>query len=258
MIVTTDHGPIRELRLNRPPVNALTAELLTSLREAIENAPGDDVRALVLSGSPGRFSGGLDVPLLLGLDRPAMALLWRELYSLLRAIACSPIPIVAAMTGHAPPGGTVLALFCDWRIMAQEDYKLGLNEVQVGIPLPPVLMKALRRQIGSRQAERLGVSGVLISPQEAFRVGLVDDLAPMAQVIERALEWCQRITALPPEAMLPTRKEARSDLVKLFEGDLEPEIQQVIQNWWKPSTQETLRAVVARMGKKASSQDASS
>ena len=95
--------------------------------------------------------------MLLGLDRAAIAALWRDFYALLGAIAASPIPIVAAITGHAPAGGTVLALFCDWRIMAEGDYKIGLNEVQVGIPLPPVILAGLRRLVGPRQAERLVV-----------------------------------------------------------------------------------------------------
>ena len=100
MLLTYNHESIRELRLNRPPVNALTTEVLVALREAIEKAPSEGVRALVLSGSPGRFSGGLDVPALLKLDKPGIAVLWRELYAILRTIACSRIPIVAAITGH--------------------------------------------------------------------------------------------------------------------------------------------------------------
>ena len=137
MVQIIEHGAVRELRLNRPPVNALSPDLIVGLRKAIQGAPGDGARALVLSGAPGRFSGGLDVPLLLGLDRAEMAALWRAFYGLLGAIAASPVPIAAAITGHAPAGGTVLALFCDWRIMAEGDYRVGLNEVQVGIPLPP-------------------------------------------------------------------------------------------------------------------------
>src|SRR5258708_276928 len=134
MIQTIEHGAVRELRLDRPPVNALSPELIVALRQAIQAAPGEGPGALILSGAPGRFSGGLDVPLLLTLDRPAMAALWRDFYALLGAIAASPIPIAAAITGPAPAGGTVLALFCDWRVMAEGDYKIGFNEVQVGLP----------------------------------------------------------------------------------------------------------------------------
>ena len=87
----------------------------------------------------------------------------------MRALACSSIPIAAAINGHGPAGGTVLALFCDWRGMAEGDWKMGFNEVQVGIPLPPVILSALRRQVGARQAERLGAGGLVISTAEALQ-----------------------------------------------------------------------------------------
>jgi Delta3-Delta2-enoyl-CoA isomerase len=250
MLLTFEHGEVRELRLNRPPANALTHELLSGLRGAIQQAARDGVRALILSGLPGRFSGGLDVPLLLTLDAPAVARLWRELYGTLQAIAASSIPIVAAITGHAPAGGTVLALFCDWRVMAQGDYKLGLNEVQVGIPLPPVILGGLQRLVGPRRAEHLGVSGALLSPQEALAVGLLDELAPVEEVVARAQSWCARILALPPEAMTLTRRQARADLLRLFESGMDAELEGVIANWWSPGTQATLRGLAERLRKK--------
>ncbi|MFY9561397.1 MAG: enoyl-CoA hydratase/isomerase family protein [Terriglobales bacterium] len=250
MIQTIEHGAVRELRLDRPPVNALSPELIVALRKAVQAASSDGVRALVLSGSPGRFSGGLDVPLLLGLDRVAMAVLWREFYALLGTIAGSPIPIVAAITGHAPAGGTVLALFCDWRVMADGDYKIGLNEVQVGIPLPPVILAGARRLVGPRQAERLAVTGGLFSPHEALGIGLVDELAALERVVDLAVESCQHLLALPAEAMTSTRRLARADLVAIFEADLEPELQRVIAGWWSPETQGTLRALVERLRRK--------
>ena len=251
MIVTSDNAGVRELRLNRPPVNALTSELMRTLRESIQRAEQDAVRALILSGSPGRFSAGLDVPLLLGLQADEIAQMWRELYALLQAIASSPVPIVAAITGHAPAGGTVLALFCDYRIMAQGDFKLGLNEVVVGIPLPPVILGGLRRLVGARQAERLGVSGALLSPEQALAVGLVDEVAPAEQVVERARDWCMQMLALPHEAMTVTRRLARVDMVDLFGSEIDSELGSVIESWWSPSTQSTLRALVDRLKKKA-------
>jgi len=250
MIQTIEHGPIRELRLHRPPVNALSPDVIVALKDAIRSAPPAGARALVLSGAPGRFSGGLDVPLLLSLDRPAMATLWRDFYALLGAIAGSQIPIVAAITGHAPAGGTVLALFCDYRIMADGDYKIGLNEVQVGLPVPPVILAGLRRLVGPRLGERLAVSGALFPPLEALAVGLVDELVALDRVVERAVEWCQRLLALPADAMTGTRRLARADLSVIFEADLQPELQSVVEGWWSPEAQRTLRALAERLGKK--------
>ena len=250
MLLIVDHGPIREIRLNRPPVNALSIELIAALRHAIEQA-GDGARAVVLSGAPGMFSAGLDIPLLIRLDRAGIERLWRELYSLLKALATSPIPIAAAVTGHAPAGGTVLAMFCDRRVAAQGEFKLGLTEVQVGIPLPPVILAALRRQVGARQAERLAVGGPIVSPEEALGAGLVDELVAPDQVVERALTWCRSLLSLPPGAMLDTRQRARADLVALFERNPEVELKSVVDAWWSEETQAALHAVVERMGKKS-------
>ena len=249
MIITTNHAAVRELRLSRPPANALSPELIVALKHAVEAAPNDGARALVLSGTPGMFSGGLDVPLLLTLDRPTMAQVWRDFYFLLRALACSPIPIAAAITGHGPAGGTVLALFCDWRGMAEGDWKMGFNEVQVGIPLPPVILSALKRQIGARQAERLGTGGLVVSAAEAARLGLVDELIPVEGVVDRAVAWCQTLLALPPQAMAATRRNARADLASLFDH-IEDELAEVIVTWWSDETQTVLRALAAKLAKK--------
>jgi Delta3-Delta2-enoyl-CoA isomerase len=250
MILTIDHGAVRELQLNRPPANALSPELIVALRQAVELAPQDGARALVLSGMPGRFSAGLDIPLLLTLDRPAIADLWSELYALLRALACSPIPVAAAITGHATAGGTVLPIFCDCRIAAQGDWKLGVNEVQVGLQLPPVIFSGLKWLIGAHQAERLAVGGLLTAPNEAVRIGLVDEVVPLDQVVNRAIEWSRSMLALPVDAMAVTRRRARADLSELFAEPFDLELEQANATWWSPEAQTTLRVLVDRLARK--------
>jgi Delta3-Delta2-enoyl-CoA isomerase len=251
MIAVTDHGDVRELRMSRPPVNALSTELLGALREAIEQAPAEGARAVVVSGGPGMFTAGLDIPLLIGLDREGIAKLWRELYGMMRALACSPIPVVAAITGHAPAGGTVIAVYCDRRVAARGDFKMGLSEVQVGIPLPPMIFKALLRQVGAREAERMAVGGLVLSPEQALSAGLVDEVVAVEEVVERAVAWCRGLLALPADAMLATRRLARADLAALFEGGSEEELRAVVDNWWSPETQNVLKALVKRLGKSA-------
>lgn len=250
MIRITDHGAVRELQLNRPPANALSPDLIAALRHAIESAPQDGARSLVISGVPGRFSAGLDIPLLLTLDRPAIAAMWRELYALLGTLALSPIPVAAAITGHATAGGTVLPLFCDYRVAAHGEWKLGLNEVQVGLPLPPIIFAGLRRLVGAHQAERLAVGGLLIAPDEAVRIGLVDELVSMDQVVNRATEWSRGLLALPVDAMAATRRSARSDLFELFAASFDRELEQVNTTWWSPEAQTTLRVLVDRLARK--------
>lgn len=247
MITIIDHGPIRELRLSRPPANALSPELIAALGEAVVNAPREGVRALVLSGSGKLFSGGLDVPVLLPLDQPAIRATWESFYRLMHGLAASSIPVAAAITGHSPAGGAVLAIFCDYRVMAEGDVRIGLNEVQVGIPLPVAILRAFVRLVGPHQAERLCVTGRLIPAAEALRIGFVDELAPLDQVVPKALAWCQEILALPPVAMAKTRQDTREDLVRIVEEGLANELDNLAHVWFSEETQTVLHAVVERL-----------
>jgi Delta3-Delta2-enoyl-CoA isomerase len=252
MINIHKHGAVRVLQLYRPPVNALAPDLMNELREAVEEAAEESLGGLVLSGMPGMFSAGLDVPHLLTLDRVQMADVWRDFYALLRTLAASPIPVAAAITGHSPAGGAVLALFCDWRIAAEGKFKIGLNEVAVGLTLPPVILSALQRLVGFRQAERLAVGGLLLSPEEALANGLVDHLCPVDQVTGRAVAWVQSLLDLPRDAMATTRRKARADLVQIFDRDIPAELSQVTEMWWSPQTQDVLFKLVEQLASKKS------
>jgi 3,2-trans-enoyl-CoA isomerase len=250
MITIQDHGPVRELRLSRPPANALSPELVDALAAALEQAPHDGARALVLSGAPGLFSGGLDVPLLLTLDRAGILSMWRNFYRLLHGLAASSIPVAAAITGHSPAGGAVLSIYCDYRVMAEGAFKIGLNEVQVGLPMPVAILHALVRLVGPRQAERLCVGALMLPAAEAARIGLVDELAPLEQVVEQALAWCRSVIALPPTAMARTRETARADLVRLMDEGLSGELDGLVDDWFSPETQGAMRAMVERLAQK--------
>ncbi len=78
----------------------------------------------------------------------------------------------------------------------------------------------------------------------------MDELAALEEVVSRAQDWCTRMLALPPGAMTLTRRQARADLVRLFESGMEAELETVIANWWTPGTQATLRVLVEKLKKK--------
>lgn len=247
MLMKLEHGEVLELRLDHPPANALNPKLVHELYEAIKASPGTGARALILSGAEGMFSAGLDVPELMKLDSAAMSTFWQEFIELLRVIALSPIPIAAAITGHSPAGGAVLAIFCDTRITASGEFKIGLNEVRVGLPVPSVIYAALKRLVGVRQAERLCLHGLLIAPDEALRIGLVDQALPVEQVIPAALEWCHSLLTLPPQAVAATRNLARADLVELFSELGERSHKDLMNVWFSAETQTAMRAMVAQL-----------
>lgn len=254
MLTKIEHGNgITELRLAHPPANALNPALVRALQQAIKSAERSGIRALILSGAEGMFSAGLDVPELLKLDAAAMSVFWKDFIELLRVIAQSPVPIAAALTGHSPAGGAVLAIFCDTRIAAQGEFKIGLNEVQVGLPVPAVIYAAMKRLIGARQAERLCLHGLLIAPDEALRIGLVDQALPMEQVIPAAIEWCRSLLALPQQAVAVTRKLARADLSELFTELGTRSHEDLMNVWFSAETQAAMRAMVAQLAARKAS-----
>jgi len=250
MLQRTRHGDVVELRLDHPPANALSPEAIRVLEDAVRRAPDEGARALVLSGREGMFSAGLDVPSFLALDREATLAAWTGFFALMEALCTSPVPVIAAMTGHAPAGGCVLALCCDQRVMAQGAYKTGLNEVAVGVRVPRPIHAVAVHVVGLRRAELLCTTARLVDAAEALRLGLVDELAAPERVVPRALECAQALVALPPATLRRTRALVREDLARPFEHLDEEAVELFLDEWFSEESQAALRAVAARLQKR--------
>ena len=250
MIETEDHGAVRTLRLARAPVNALNRELITRLDAAVAAAPADGARGLVLTGAGGRFCAGLDVQELLTLDQRGLKEFLGVFFGCLTRLAHSPIPIAAAINGHSPAGGAVLALFCDRRVMAAGEFRIGLNEVQVGLFPGAMIHAVLARTVGARVAAELLTSGTLLDASGALALGFVDELAAQAATESRARAWLEQMLALPQQAYALTRALVREDLAALMRRHGVAELDAAAAAWSSAETQATLRALVAKLAKK--------
>lgn len=250
MLDIQNHGKIRELQLARPPVNALNPTLVQVLRQAVEAAPSEDVHGLILSGGEKVFSAGLDLPELLTLDRAAMHAFWTEFFRLCAVLARSPVPVVAAIGGHSPAGGAVLAIMCDYRIMAHGPFRIGLNETQVGLSVPDCIQHAMRRLVGPYRSERLLVAGAMLESEQALKTGMVDELVSIEQVRKRALVWLGDLLKLPRRAMLETRRMARADLADSFADPAALPVDDFLDGWFHPDTQAVMHQVVAQLKNK--------
>ena len=254
-VQSIDHGRIRELRLARPPVNALDPALCRALIAGLDAAVAEDMDAVVVSGAPGMFCAGLDVPYLmsLGEDRHALQAAWGAFFGAARALAGLRIPVVAAITGHAPAGGCVLSLCCDYRVMARSTdpsrpFAIGMNETQVGLAVPDGAQQLMRRVVGHHRAERLLGAGAMVPAERALAIGLVDELADTGEVVAQALAWLEPLLRLPRAPMLQTRALARADLVRALDPD-HLHLDRFVEGWYEPDTQAGLRALLARLGK---------
>ena len=149
-------------------------------------------RRVVGTALPSIFSAGLDVPYLmsLGEDRGALQHAWEAFFGVARALVDSPVPVAAGITGHSPAGGCVLALCCDYRVMARspdaaKPFRVGLNETQVGLVAPEGIQRLMRRVVGPHRAERLLVGGRYTEALQ--QLGVEAWYAPDSQAALRAV-----------------------------------------------------------------------
>jgi enoyl-CoA hydratase/carnithine racemase len=206
---------VATVRLNRPPVNALSRAMLIELDEVV-GAVGDDpdVRAVVLYGGERVFAAGADINELQR-DYPRILRRAEQLSTVCTVVARLPKPVIAAVTGYAVGGGCELALSADFRISA-EDARWGQPEILLGIIPGAGGTQRLPRLIGSARAKDLIFSGRMIDAAEARRIGLVDTIVPAGDVLETAHQMAARYVSLPPLAL----QAAKTAIDAGFEIDL--------------------------------------
>ena len=193
---------IGTIRLDRPPMNALNAQVQEELRAAATSATSDDgVRAVVVHGGEKVFAAGADIKEMAEMSYVDMSLRAGALSSAFDAIARIPKPVVAAITGYALGGGCELALACDWRV-ASAEAKFGQPEITLGIIPGAGGTQRLSRLIGPARAKHLVMSGRFVGAEEAMIIGLVDQVVPAGEdVYDAAVAFVRPFTTGPAQAL---------------------------------------------------------
>lgn len=231
------------LRLDHKTTNAISAELVWELTEAIETLKADDsLKGMVLTGEKDKFfSIGFNIPSLLPLGREEFTDFYRNFNQLCINLYTFPKPTVAAITGHAIAGGCILALCCDERIIADGRKLIGLNEVKLGVPVPYVADRILHVLIGARAAREVMEVGEFYPPQDALRIGLVDHVLPLDEVLERALVHARSLAEAPGDAFpLIKANRVESVMVEILER-LEVKQMRFIECWYADAARKSLK-----------------
>ncbi|WP_335937491.1 enoyl-CoA hydratase/isomerase family protein [Streptomyces sp. PTD5-9] len=200
------------IRLDRPPMNALDVATQDRLRELAEEATRrDDVRAVVLYGGEKVFAAGADIKEMREMDHAAMVVRSKALQDAFTAVARIPKPVVAAVTGYALGGGCELALCADFRIAA-DNAKLGQPEILLGLIPGAGGTQRLARLVGPSRAKDLIFTGRHVRAEEALTIGLVDRVAPAAEVYEQARAWAAALAKGPALALRAAKESVDAGL----------------------------------------------
>jgi len=189
------------IRLERPPMNALSRQVQEEIREAaLEAAARVDVRAVVVYGGPKVFAAGADIKEMAEMSYQDMLVASGPLQSAFTAVAQIPKPVVAAVTGYALGGGCELALCCDLRVIG-DNAKMGQPEILLGIIPGAGGTQRLPRLIGPSRAKELIFTGRFVGAEEALRIGLADRVVAPDDVYTEALALAQQLAAGPQLAL---------------------------------------------------------
>ncbi|MEK7729780.1 MAG: enoyl-CoA hydratase/isomerase family protein [candidate division KSB1 bacterium] len=235
-------GELGILHLHAGSANALNARVIGAIAEGLQQASAAQLKGLVLTGYERFFSAGLDLISVYEYDRAQMARFLAEFDAAFQRFFAYPKPIIAALNGAATAGGCILALACDYRVMA-ESAIIGVNEIQLGLPLPASALEIARHEIPPQQHAYVFYSGKSFGAEEALRVGLVHEVVPPAQLLEAALTRLRAFTAHPGAAGGMLKTMLRGPALERMRSGAKSTGEIFLDAWFSPAARATIGAM---------------
>lgn len=208
----SDVDGIAVLRLAHGPVNAMDAELCDALADQARGLAAGPERAIVLTGAGKAFSAGADLKRIAEGGEEYARRYFAALDGVFRAWFAVGKPVVAAVNGHAIAGGCILAACADVVLMAEGRGRIGLPELQVGVPFPRSATEAVRFTAGDVVTRRLVLGSRTHSPAEAVALGLVDEVVPADELEPTAVARARALAdTVPPDTFALAKAHLRRD-----------------------------------------------
>jgi enoyl-CoA hydratase len=247
VIEVTEQGGLAVLRLAHGKVNAMSMEFCEALTARFAEIP--PARAVVMTATGRTFSAGVDLVRLLEGGAPYIRKFLPVLSTMFSSVFSHPAPVVAAINGHAIAGGCVLACAADKRLMARDGGRIGVTELLVGVPFPPVAMEIMRCAIAPQFFAEAIFSGATYTPLEAVARGFIHEVIEPHALLERAVAAATSLAALPPTAFALSKRQIHAPALERMRcPDLDAAIEQI---WTAPETLERVRDYVARTLRKS-------
>lgn len=250
-------GGVRLLTLDRPPANAITPQLLNDLSAALDDAREDHaVRAVVLTGEGRFFSAGLDLRGGIDFQAAVSPGAGTDPFAALRTCLLNflrfPKPTVAMLGGHAIAGGLILVLACDYCLGLDpahsdplgtrsergepNDYRIGLNEVEIGASFPRAAFEIVRLRLSHRQASELLLGAAIYPASQAVRLGVVDELLSAETFEATVMRRAARLGAFPRDAYAHTKGALAAEAIARIEAETPEEATRTVAVWMTPES----------------------
>lgn len=215
------------IRIDDGKANAISPAVVSAINGAFDRAEME-AGAVLLAGRPGRFSAGFDLGVMRSGPEQVIGLVSAGGELALRIYGC-PRPVVAACTGHALAMGAILLLSADLRIGATGDFKIGLNEVAIGLALPIFGVELARARLSKRHQTRAVETAELYGPGDAVDAGFLDRVTGPETLLDEALAEAQRLGTLSAKAFAGTKQRLRAATIERVRQVLERDVENMVR-----------------------------
>ena len=243
MIRDEERNGVRLLRMELGSGNALGPSTIRSITTALDAEP----RPTVLTGEGNIFSAGINLLEVAAFSRDEIMAFIEEFSVLMTRALTTRYPLIAAVNGHAVAGGCVLAMACDRRIGTRGDFKIGMNEIAIGLTLPAVVTEILCDKLASEQARTVILSGALYHPEEAQQAGLLDDVVDSVdEAIERACAVASDLAKSPAE-FAAMKGSLTAPIMQRFQQTRTALDRRFVDSWFAPRATQLREKMLERL-----------
>ena len=236
MIDTRIEAGIAVLTMAHGKANALDIKFCNTLAASFTALRKSDVKAIVLTGQGAIFSAGVDLKRLSTEGADYVRQFLPALHKLYDTVFFHPKPLVAAINGHAIAGGAVLACCADRRIMAREAGRIGVTELQVGVPFPALAFEILRFAVPPRYLSEFTLGAATYATDAALDQGWVDEIAEPEDLLDDALAVARELAILSPLAFAQTKAQIRQPVAERMAASGAATDKAVSAIWTAPET----------------------
>ena len=217
---------VARIGLDNGKVNALSPAVFEALNAALDRAEQDRA-VVVIAGKPGIFSGGYDLKVMTSSADAA-----KELVSigstLSRRLLSHPFPVVTVCTGHAIAKGAFVLLSADYRIGVEGPFKIGLNEVAIGMTMHHAGIELARARLSNSAFNRSVINAEMFSPEQAVEAGFLDRVVPAEELEAEAMAMAAQLTTLNMTAHRNTKLKTRRALLELLDWAVQEDKQHTL------------------------------
>ncbi|XP_077290674.1 enoyl-CoA delta isomerase 1, mitochondrial-like [Arctopsyche grandis] len=252
-VKVNDKTGVALVTMQRAPVNGLNLELIKALSTALDDLSNNRSRGMILTSSlPTIFSGGLDIMEMYKPNEDRIKDFWSSLQDLWMKLFGSGFPTAAAVNGHSPAGGCLLAMCCEYRVMVEGKFTIGLNETALGIVAPSWFQNTMKNTISSRIAEKALTLGTLFPVDEALKIGLIDEVAKdKAEAITKCESFISKFDKINPQARMLTKFVFREKILKELEETRDEDLQRFLLAVCNPKVQKSLELYIQALKSKS-------